>query len=270
MKYLSHWLTLGIATTFTMSSWAATVVEQRDAQGNMQKVTIEKAFARMEGFKPELYMLVDFQAKKMYMVNTKEQKAVENNMNSEGAAMPPGMKQPQSPPEVEAKLVKIGDGPEIAGYATVHYQVTANGEVCSNDYFSESADKIEYIHSFSEMMDGFRKKTMKAMPFMPANPCLHAYSKLQPEFLKHGTVLRSTAKDGKVMNEVVSIKTSVEIAPDLLKIPEGYKIMTEKELMEQMRQRFENMQRNQGGQSPGMPGMMPPQSNQPQQPPSNQ
>lgn len=268
MKYLPHWLMLGVATTFTVSVYAATVVEQRDVQGNSQKVTIDQEFARMEGPKPELYMLMNFQSKKMYMINTKEQKVIENDISSESPAttpfMPPGMNQrPSSPPtEVEAKLVKMGDGPEIAGYATTHYQTTANGQVCSDDYFSESATKIEYIQNFSEVMQGLSKKTSRAMPFMPANPCIQAYNKLQPEFLKYGISLKSVSKDGKVRHEVLGIKTGVEVAADAFKVPESYKVMTEKEIMEQMRKRFEEMQKNPGNSQPGMPGMMPPRPGQ--------
>lgn len=273
MQKLPGWILVSMTSVATVStSWAATVVEQRGMQGQTQKITINMPLARIDSSKPAQYILVNTQEKKMYMVDSDKKRILAIDMAaapSTPPSMPPGALVPPAA-TVEAKLDKKGEGPEIAGYSTIHYQTIANGTVCSNEYLSAEAMKVESVKSLLVAMDDLasaRKKMMGPMPMPQQDPCMQAYDKLQSEYKSIGVPLKITDKEGKVINEITSIKVEVEVAADLLTLPKDYKITTEEEMRKEFMRKMEEAQKQQGsnpqmmppgGGGPAGPGMMAP------------
>jgi len=293
MNYLLRVLIAGfINVSICFTTWAATVIE-RTEMGNTQKFTITEHHARIQGSDSNSYTQMDLQKRKVYMVNTKEKRMVEMDIIGQLPKPPQGMpsgrdsQQPyrQAPPwnysqrgrqppprsqTIKAELVKQGDGPTIAGYPTVSYQLKADGKVCLETYLSKKALEVAYLKDFAKamlQMSNSRKSEGMQMP-----PCLKAYKEKEAESMKIGvplrTVMKSSKRGDKVMNEVISIKTDVKIPADTFALPtSGYKLMTEQEMIEEgqakMREQMEKARqqrgyppqnwRNEGRQYPHMP-----------------
>ncbi len=258
------------------SAWAATVVENKDASGQIQKVMLEGNYARMEGANaPDGYMLIDLEKHKMYAVNP-QQKMIVDMLADPPPQMPPGGKPPGQPdaPELNAELVKVGDGPEIAGYATTHYQIKADGQVCANEYVSSEAMEVpmvgKFVNAMQEISDS-RRQAMGNMPFGQMPPCARAMRELSDDVAKHGLSMRTTGPNGKVRQEVAKITTDVKTEADMFKLPEGYQTTSPQKMMQQAMERMRQMtpeqrqqmqeamrQRMEQGQRQGPPPGQPP------------
>lgn len=249
-------LTLLISSLLAASAHAAVVIETTTAtpQGSQkQKVTIDDKHARLEvGTDTQQFMLISLSDKKSYMINLKHKQAVDMTP----PASPPAeflkhlqSQQPQNVPDAQVDLVKKGDGPEIAGYPTVHYQIIANGTVCSNEFLSEKALHNPHIKAFTDYMQSMKEERKKAMgDFAPKSPdpCVQAAEKLGEQVMKLGLSMRSTDRENKVHQEVLSIKTDEKVEPSQFKIPDGFEIMTPQQMFQRATQ-------------PNMHGTQPPQ-----------
>jgi hypothetical protein len=185
------------------------------------------------------------------MINTKQKQALDMTPPS----APPAdflkhlqQQQPQNVPDAKVELVKKGDGPEIAGYPTTHYQIIANGNVCSNEFIAEKALQNSQIKAFADYMQSMKEDRKKAMgDFMPKSPepCVQAAEKLSDQVMKLGLSMRSTDHENKVRQEVLSIKTDEKVDAAQFKLPEGFEIMTPQQMLQKAMQQ-------------GMQGMQPP------------
>lgn len=253
-------LTLLIGGVLAAQAHAAVVIETTTAspQGSQkQKVIIDDKNARIEaGADNQQFMLVSFSDKKSYMVNLKQKQALDMTP----PAAPPAdflkqlqQQQPQNVPDAKVELVKKGDGPEIAGYSTVHYQIVANGTVCSNEFLAEKALQNPQIKAFADYMQSMKEDRKKAMgDFMPKSPdpCMQASEKLSDQVMKLGLSMRSTDQENKVRQEVVAIKTDEKVEPAQFKVPEGFEMITPQQMFQRAMQ-----QGMQGGMMPPPEGM---------------
>ncbi|MEN9461972.1 MAG: hypothetical protein RIS84_1992 [Pseudomonadota bacterium] len=240
MLNLSHALIFS-SLILAPATWAATQIEHRDGMGTVQKVLIDQNNARMETPDSSRYSLFQMKEKKMFAVDTKEKRIVEISLNPPKPANTTAQNTLNTSPPVQAQLLKQGASNEIAGYATLHYQILANSKVCSDDYFSEAAAKLENIQPFIDAMyamSSARRKTMANMPFIPKDPCMMIGDSLESEYTKLGLPMKSINKDGKLQHEVVSIKTGVNVAPDYFNLPAGFQMMSEAEAMKNMQLEF--------------------------------
>jgi hypothetical protein len=133
MNYIPRWIIVGIVSVSVMPSWAATVIERGGVGDNKQLVTLNEHQARIETADRDIYTLLDLKEKKVYVINSKEKSILKMDIEGKPIELPenlPSMpqqqrqKSSQQDEPVKAKLVKMGDGPTIAGYSTVVYQVT--------------------------------------------------------------------------------------------------------------------------------------------------
>jgi hypothetical protein len=253
-----------ISSLLAAHAQAAVVIETTTSnpQGSQkQKVIIDDKNARIEaGTDNQQFMLVSFSDKKSYMVNTKQKQALDMTP----PAAPPAdflkqlqQQQPQNNvPDAKVELVKKGDGPEIAGYPTTHYQIVANGTVCSNEFLADKALQNPQIKAFADYMRSMKEDRKKAMgDFAPkaSEPCVQAAEKLGDQVMKLGLSMRSTDQENKVRQEVLSIKADEKVDAVQFKVPEGFEIMTPQQMFQRA------MQQGMGGMPPaGMDGGMPP------------
>lgn len=275
MKYLYTALAVS-GLCLSASVPAATVLESKNPMGQTQKMMLDGKRARMEGGAPGSYMLMLLDKEKMYAVNEGQKQIMDMSKPAEPPTGPPGMPEMQGMPgmpgmpkqgearKVDAKLVKKGAGPEIAGYPTTHYQVTANGNVCSNEYISAKVLELPDVKNFVEASQKMKSQEKKGpIPFMRMDPCMQASMELADEMEGLGMSMRSVGKDGKARHEVASIKTGVDVPAGTFDLPEGYNMTTPQEMMQkamqQMQERMKNMTPEQRKQMEQMhQRMMPP------------
>jgi hypothetical protein len=253
-------LALLIGSMFVTTAQAAVVIETTTSnpQGTQkQKVIIDDKNARIEAnADAQQFMLVSFSDKKSYMINIKQKQALDMTP----PAAPPAdflkhlqQQQPQNIPDAKVELVKKGDGPEIAGYPTAHYQIIANGNVCSNEFIADKALQNSQIKAFADYMQSMKDERKKAMGnFMPKSPdpCIQASEKLGDQVMKLGLSMRSTDHENNVRQEVLSIKTDEIVDASQFKLPEGFEIMTPQQMLQKaMQQGMQGMQPHAGMES---------------------
>jgi len=237
---------MGLTITLVATpAGAATVVKHHGKQDKAQTVLIEGDKVRMESSQGRGgYTLIYLTTKKVFMVDERNKRVIKMGVGEELPPLPPNLPprdKSQKIPEVDAKLVKLGAGPEILNYATEHYQIVANEVVCSDEYFSETARSIagleNFINTLAELaQDRKQKMGQMPMPLLARDPCMQAREKLEGELAKLGVPMRSTDNKGRVMTEVVSIETDMKVDAEKFDLPKDYPVMTEKEVVQAMEQ----------------------------------
>ncbi|SEH04506.1 hypothetical protein [Candidatus Venteria ishoeyi] len=238
---------------------AATLIEQQSTRPNpmtkevktfKQTMLVEGLKGRMNGALPNgQYVLMDVGAGKTFMVNPKEKMVIDMSTPPQMPKMPKQLKQaPADKPAAKSELIKVGAGPEIAGYPTTHYQVKADGKLCADQYVSEPALKVKHLKHFMESMgkmNAERKKAVGAMPFMKMNPCFIVAEEVAGDLLAKGIVLRTQSPDGNRDFEVLKIQTDVSVPANDFIIPTGFEIATPQQMMQRAMQRMnQQMQKN--------------------------
>jgi len=254
MKFHHSLIMGGLLSAYLFPSEAATLIEQQDNKGT-QKVFLADQQVRLESGEPSRYRLIDLPSKKAYTIDTKEQRIVEMEVAGTPPALPSNMPSLPKASPVEAELVKKGEGPKIAGYATVNYEVTANGKVCSENYFSKEAAKIAHLNEFMEAM--YTLSSSRKPKGMPMPPCQQAHDNLEKESMALGVPMKSVIKWGdkeKVRHEVKRIQTDVTVAKDFFDLPKGFKRITEEEMIKENTEKMQDWMKEhpprQRGQSP--------------------
>lgn len=235
MDQWSQRLIIGlIGTGLCGISWAGTVIERRNIQGQLEKLIIEKHQARIEMSDPNYYTLIDLKKNKVYQINANKKQVVAMAI----IGYPPERPQNRSlPPRrsagpIEADLVKKGAGPKIAGYPTIVYQVTANNRLCSENYFSEVAANKLNIKAFLKALHQMVASRKPAG--LPVHPCQQAHDDLKSKIMALGISMKSVIKsqrDEKVRYEITNIQENAHINTQLFTWPKDYQIITEREMI---------------------------------------
>lgn len=237
------------------NSWAgtATVIQHHDQSGKVQKITITETKARMDSERPERYMLLDLEAQKMFAVDGLEKRVMvvpikpESDLSSLSSNAP---NLPEMPP-IKTALVEKGEGQTLLGYATRHYQITANDQVCSDNYVAARASDIAHLQNFLTAMSELThsRRAMMKMAFA-FSPCLFAQSEQEAALMTKGIVLKSIDNQGRIVHQIDSIQTDVAIDEQSFTIPSDYPVLNEQQIMQK---RMEQMQQMQQQYRQGLP-----------------
>lgn len=174
-------------------------------------------------------MLMDWDAGTAYMINTAEGIAMDT---SHIMAAKPGKKDQKR--SVDGISVdKVGAGPTIAGYETVHYRISVDGEDCENIYTSTKvirdigADIFDRLQSMADNDDD-------DMDYGYGDPCDKADEAY--DLAKLGYPMRTEdASSGEVI-EVTRIEVDAKLPDGGFEVPAGIQIMD----MNQMMQMYQN------------------------------
>lgn len=203
---------------------AATLIEQYDADSTIT-IYIDGARMRTETSGEGAYGLMDLKKRKLLMVNPAEKTVMD--MSS--------MAWPENPAKggddhekVKAKLEKIGDGPTIAGYKTVHYVLKANGKKCNDIYASRKAFKdTGWAETWVE-----NGRALREANFDTADACEIAdYDAADPSEI--GWPLKVVEADGQ-FTEIVRIEQDAKLPAGGFEVPENYKVVSLATMMRSM------------------------------------
>ena len=233
-----------LALILPLPAVAATLVETKSDGGLTHRMWIEGARLRAEQTGEPGYVLIDAKQRSMVLVNTQEKEVVEmSGFLREGGG---------KPPSVSVKLNAKGAGPKVAGYATTHYEVLANGKKCSDEFLSKDALKavdssvLEAFDTFSGMGD--MGPMMEQM--IKQNPCLAAEAQLGAEYRKLGYPLKVIDADGRTTDEVTAIVEKAPLPAGGFDIPKGYRTVDAKKQMEEAMSNVPAMPQGQQGMDP--------------------
>lgn len=214
--------------SFLSMAEAATFIELRDDEGTIQRMWIEGGMLRVDADEMEGYAVVDMASGRMFMVNHEERLVIE--MDPALPVSPADRQAPRSKP-AEIRLIKKGAGPKIAGYATEHYILTADGKTCGEEFVSRQA-----------LQDTGLQKLLRNLAVMPglepsgagADPCENAEYYLEQELVTIGLPLRSIDRAGIIESEVSRIRKGAEIPEVGFDPPAGYSRMNFGDILQGM------------------------------------
>jgi len=210
---------------------AATLIEQTDGE-TRSIVYAEGAKLRTdEGGDAEGmqgYGLIDLEKKTFFLVNTKEKTVLDMSSAMWKAAAAGGGVTAQ----VDARLEKVGAGPEIAGYATEHYELLADGKKCQDIYLSRKA----FDDSGCAKTWARAGQSMREMGVDPSDACDVAEFRAL-DFEKYGWPLKTMHRESMhagQFEEVLRIERGVEPPPGGFEVPAGYQVVSFEAMMGSM------------------------------------
>jgi len=227
MRYLTA-VVGGLACFAVLESVsAATLIEQTDGEST-GLLYVEGAKMRSDNKDGEGYGLIDLEKKTFHMVNPQERTVLDmSSMVWKAAAKG----QSGEATQVNARLEKVGSGPEIAGYATEQYTLLANGKACQDLYFSRKAfDDSGFAEVWAKAGEALREMNSEY------DACDVAEVEVL-DYEKYGwplkTVHRESMHAGQ-FEEVLRIERGVEPPPGGFEVPAGYRVVSFEAMMGSM------------------------------------
>lgn len=180
------------------------------------------------------YLLFDVGANKRYMVSDEQKQVMEmpNTDAAEFSAMMSQLGAKRTPAQIN--IERLGDGPTIAGYATEHYVVTADGQKCSDEYLSKELLGNKDVKELVQAMDGANERE-DTRSIASLGPCMvQAPRALAKEYDRLGLPLRTVDAQGETTVEVVSIKVDVSAPKGAFRVPADYSRVSLEDLIREM------------------------------------
>ncbi len=206
--------------------FGATLLEMKDGEGGNQKMWIDGERMRIQDSSEPGYMLMHVKEKKMYVVDAEERQVLDMSgvfANRRGGG-------PQAA-KLDVALVKQGKGPKIAGYDTMHYALTVNGEKCSDEYLSGKAlSDIAATDAFEALSE---LAPEGPMGMAQLGPCEAADFQLTEIYKQHGYPLRIVRADGSLESEVTSVVKNAAAPEGGFSLPADYPVVTFGQMMRQ-------------------------------------
>ena len=140
---------IGILLLLALPATAGTLITATSADGASRQIMIEGDKARINEPDSGNYGLVDLQTGMLYSVDVGRKVIMEFNPDMMGSD--------DSPLPADVQLKAVGAGPEIAGYATEVYQLSAGGQLCATHYLSKDALKEKDLQRFVEAFTPFQQ-----------------------------------------------------------------------------------------------------------------
>ncbi len=214
----------------TTPLYAATMMEATTKDNHLSRVWINDSYAHMAILQQQgqdnapKEMIIDLKANKMYGVVPTSKILVDISKFSL-----PGLPLPQTP-HAKISIDSQGRGPDIAGFSTHKYLVSANGKKCYTMFFSKDVLKYQQLGKFYDVMSKLSQAGSH-----DATACGAAdeqIEKLPKE--KYGVILKTIDQNGNTMMEVKKIKEGVTPPAHYLQLPTGYRTMSMAAMMKQM------------------------------------
>lgn len=202
---------------FTTDLLAVSLVETK-RDGGQDILYLDGHRMLIENPAEDFRMIMDLEQKKSYVINAKNKSAIDMSEATWKALKEAGER--KAPPKVDARLEKVGSGPEIAGYATTHFVIYVDGHKCGDKWTSEKALKDS---GFDKVWDKYGDFLVSASIDTDAHPCeLAEYQVFRDD--KYGMALKETDHNCET-DEVLRIERNVDIDRALFELPSDYKVV---------------------------------------------
>lgn len=208
---------------------ADVLVSNIDEEGNESVVKLSNDWGKVvDKSAPNQFMLIDMKKEAFYVVDDQEKMVVRIGETNTMQDMNPHKDMTQKQPVIEVK--KVGAGQSIAGYKTIHYKLIVDGEFCSDHFISMDLLKNAEIKAFADSMQKFAKSEMP-MGFNES-PCEVGETYFDNKVFEYGVPLLSKDASGKDVFKITEINTKASFSKDEFKLPEGYPVFSQAELMQ--------------------------------------
>lgn len=235
---------LSALMSVTSVATAGVVIESVNKHQMHSKVSIEEARARIDSGSADDYLLMDLASGKTYTVNHLEGVVIDHESAVATSEHITSAIKDRMMPKVE--LVKQDDGPQVNGFATVHYRVMINDTIhCSDEYLAPSLIENTIIKNFVMAMargsDGADNIIMASL-FGDTQMCEAAADIVDDEYAEKGLPMRSVDREGLVTHEITNINQHVMLSNEEMTIPAGYELLSRAEMRKRLADRVKPIQ----------------------------
>lgn len=229
--------TVAACCLLSSSAWGATLLEFHSGDGQeTQKMWVEGELARVEGGgAPGSYSIFDMKNGRLYGIEPAQKHIVEYDL-APGTGKPTRSSGPTARVATEDK----GTGPKLAGYATRHYLLTADGETCGEYFLSKDALADAGMR---DVLGGLKRLSDAQEDGDGYDPCDQAETYMIGEYLKLGLPLRQLDAEGELDHEIVRIEKNARMPAGGTALPKGYQRISMEQYVQQMMQRYQEQQK---------------------------
>lgn len=201
----------------------------RDGDGRVSTISSDGQRSRIQESSDSSYVIIDYAAGEMLMVDPKRNEVLQTGLGKGGAAV-------AGSGGVEIGLKKKGGGPVIAGYSTSKYAFTANGTACGTIYASPKLLRNSAVRTLFESMRSLQAQSRQMMQGMSGilPLCQQANLFLIDSLESIGAPMRVLDQNGQLESEVVQVRTDVNIPGSRYRAPAGMSVVSMEEKMNQM------------------------------------
>ena len=225
MKLLNCIVVFCLAMGASGPAGAAAMIESfEEGAGGVQKTWVDGDRLRVETGDENQYMLMNFTARTMYLVNHDRESVLD--MSGIAAELAGGRSDFTRP---EYTVTRMGAGPDIAGHQTEHYVVSFKGDSCLEAFTSPGAVKELGLQEF---IAGMNEMFPQTGTHVPDDPCQFAEAAL--DYGKIGVPLR-LLKNGKERYRVLRLEKNAPVPAGGFMLPEGYGVVDYSRMVQEMK-----------------------------------
>lgn len=224
-----------LAALIVPAAFGDVTIESRGADGTNGRVLISGDMARVETGRRDFWLLLDLAAGSILAVNDADRIAMD--MKSPIPRRIEHGDMTANVPPLDVRLEKRGDGPEIAGFRTVHYRVTVDGAHCYDEYLAPAALDDAGVRRFVAAMSAGSDNAPQRMLIQltaPERICEAADDLIDDHYPRAGIPMRTLDARGRLVQEIARIALDHSHDAALFHLPDGYPVLTRAEVMERM------------------------------------
>ncbi|MEM7563275.1 MAG: hypothetical protein AAF353_09530 [Pseudomonadota bacterium] len=236
---MKHIYLLAFLCAFAGSASADVELKMRDSHSGISTISSNGSKARIDNEGMPGYVIVDFSAGTLSMVNPDRQEIMEMSIADSGSASAAGH-------AVQISLKEKGGGPVVAGYQTRKYEYSANGERCGTVYTSSKLLKNSELRALFDSMLSFQKQSRKMMGGFSGflKPCDQAGFELADKLGSKGAPMRMLNASGSLVSEVTAVTRDKSVAASHYDLPAGMNRVSVDQMMNQAKQQVQDAMQN--------------------------
>ncbi len=219
------------AFLFCTATVSADTVIEFKFDGKQSQFLTDGKNARINTRNSEDFMLVNFDSNTIYTVNPAKKEVF--NLSDSFPSIT-GIE----PPKIRVDIKPAGNGPQIAGFQTRKFRLSADGDYCGMIYASKDALKGTDIESmfdtFKSMADSQLKSLGGFAAIIPS--CQMARIRLTEKLPYIGAPMRVIDVEGNVESEITRIIKNARVEPHNYSIPKHFDNVSLDEKIEQAKQ----------------------------------
>ena len=235
-----------LTSMLSFGAWGDVQIQYRDMTGATNTVRSNGHKVRIDSRNMPGYLLVDSVIDTVYMVDQQQRQIMKMSIDEIGTG--------STGKHMNVSLKARGKGEKIAGYRTGRFDLIADGLNCGSLYGSSELARNRELRSMLEAMENMaRMSRMRMAQFGNVmSECQQASSQMSGLVDTSGFVMRFIDEQGKMLFDVLSVKTSQQVAADYYDLPAGMEVVDMNEQMEQVNQQSQEIQQ----QMPDLQEMM--------------
>ena len=224
-----------VSILMTGSAFADVQLQIKDSLSGLSTISSDGKKARIESDKMPGFVIIDFSAGKLSMVNPERKEVINMDMTKDGGGT--------AASTVHVSFKEKGGGPEIAGFLTQKHDYQADGTPCGSVYTSSKLLKNNAVRPMFDSMLQLQQQMRKMLGGMTGflGSCQQAHLDLTNSLGSKGAPMRMLDADGNLISEVVSVNTDKTVPAGYYQVPGGMKQVSADEMMNQAQQGMRNM-----------------------------